>query len=484
MNCIIKLSFTTILLLLFTSKVISQCPSGAIYLNNQTDVDNFTTDYPNCFVPDALFVTDASDLSPLNVLTGITGSLYINYGTMTTLNGLMIANANSVNIFGCNSLTDVSALGNITGGINILSIQDCSVLSSLTGLSTMSPPLSLGLSALPNLTNLTGLPSFATLESLFISGVGISNINDLSASTILGVNLNNNPSLTDLTFSNFPTDGASLTIENNNLLSNLDIGNTVTSFSTFIVTGNPLVTSITGGQNLESAQFIQLNNNAFSSLSFLSDIEGVGNLSISNEPNLANLSDLQSLKVLSESLNLNNNALLSDISVLENTLFISSFGLNNNPSLSDCCLIPNLIRNNIVLGANVSSNALGCTSLVNVFESCPDADFDNVIDSNDNCPNQSNQDQGDLDTDGIGDACDNCPTINNPGQADTNGDGIGDACQAVTNFTVGLEVLGGDVYVNSNYLGVVMKSPSGSCYRLRVTDDGKVESYFVTCPTN
>ncbi len=71
----------------------------------------------------------------------------------------------------------------------------------------------------------------------------------------------------------------------------------------------------------------------------------------------------------------------------------------------------------------------------------PDADFDGIADSADNCPEAYNPGQEDGDGDGVGDECDNCPTVPNPGQEDgippgtgdqsslNPPDGIGDACQ-------------------------------------------------------
>lgn len=86
-----------------------------------------------------------------------------------------------------------------------------------------------------------------------------------------------------------------------------------------------------------------------------------------------------------------------------------------------------------------------------------DRDGDGIPDSQDNCPDNVNPDQGDLDGDGIGDACDsspggqgtdtdqdgipdeedNCPFTPNFDQTDTNGDGIGDACQTSPTDTDG-----------------------------------------------
>jgi hypothetical protein len=57
-----------------------------------------------------------------------------------------------------------------------------------------------------------------------------------------------------------------------------------------------------------------------------------------------------------------------------------------------------------------------------------DPDGDNVPSGCDNCPDNANANQLDADTDGFGNACDNCPSLANPNQADVDTDGFGDAC--------------------------------------------------------
>ena len=90
-----------------------------------------------------------------------------------------------------------------------------------------------------------------------------------------------------------------------------------------------------------------------------------------------------------------------------------------------------------------------------------DADDDGVIDSEDNCPNDSNADQTDTDGDGLGDTCDafpndadndidgdgvsgdidNCPTVANADQTDSDGDGIGAACDENDNELAGYLII-------------------------------------------
>jgi MYXO-CTERM domain-containing protein len=70
-----------------------------------------------------------------------------------------------------------------------------------------------------------------------------------------------------------------------------------------------------------------------------------------------------------------------------------------------------------------------------------DTDEDSVLNEDDNCPFEANEDQKDTDDDTLGNACDddddddgvqdeddNCPLVENADQADEDDDGVGDAC--------------------------------------------------------
>jgi hypothetical protein len=80
-----------------------------------------------------------------------------------------------------------------------------------------------------------------------------------------------------------------------------------------------------------------------------------------------------------------------------------------------------------VVGTDLGGNCLSPTGC----DPCPDADFDAVVDSLDNCPDVRNPMQEDCDGDGIGDACDadnSCGDFAPPQRTpDLDGDGVVDA---------------------------------------------------------
>ena len=77
-----------------------------------------------------------------------------------------------------------------------------------------------------------------------------------------------------------------------------------------------------------------------------------------------------------------------------------------------------------------------------------DLDGDNICGDIDNCPNTSNTDQADADEDDIGNVCDNCMEDYNPNQLDTyppQGNGIGNTCDCECDFNCDGNVDASDV---------------------------------------
>lgn len=62
-----------------------------------------------------------------------------------------------------------------------------------------------------------------------------------------------------------------------------------------------------------------------------------------------------------------------------------------------------------------------------------------------------------------------------------NGQNVG-ISTGVTSPNARLQVAGGDAYISDAGSGVILKSSSGSCYRLTVTDSGSATTTALTCP--
>lgn len=132
-------------LLLLTINVFAQCPAGDTFLNSQEDIDNYTSQYSSCTsVTGGIYIdgdgsnitsigalanltsiggmlriasTSFSDLSGFANLTSV-GDLSIDSNpNLTSLNGLQALTnvTNELSILVNDALTDISALGNISG---------------------------------------------------------------------------------------------------------------------------------------------------------------------------------------------------------------------------------------------------------------------------------------------------------------------------------------------------------------------------------
>ncbi len=531
----------------------ASCGTGAISLNSQSDVDNFTSNYPGCTSPDHLVLQgNISDLTPLSVITAVSGDLIINGGpSLTSLHGLHnLTSAGQLRISSSLSdLNDLSSLVTLTEGVRIIGpdYTDISILNQLIGftgyvevsgataLTSFGIPNLTGISSLiiqnmNNLTSLVGLPVLTSLDQLFISQC--TSLNDLSAlSSVVHVNqlLLGSLAITDISaFSGLSTIGRlnifscnqltslaglnptghleSFYLQGNLALTTLSPLTNITSIEDVTITYCPALASISLLDNVTSSNGIILinNNNSLASVTMLQGItsahiisinglqpisftglqnlQGASSLSFVNM-DFADLNFLSNLEILSTSLGFSECDQLTDLSGLAQLQLVGDINLLNNDQLAECCIVDLLQRTGKMTGStDIRNNASGCETYLAIYNSCPDADIDGILDADDNCPTDNNPNQADLDGDGVGDGCDNCPTIANPTQTDTNGDGIGDACQSAPGVAVGLTVSGGDLYVESTYKGVVLKSSAGNCYRVRISDDGKIETYNVTCP--
>jgi len=454
--------FFLVFFLFSVLSVSANCPN-VVSLYSQSEVDNFGIDYPGCTQLTNLNIIGSSitDLSPLSAITSVSERIYIVNTSLLDLTGLeSITFYGSLHFQNNTLLADIGALPSLTHIDNMYFqysplISDFSIFSSLTSIGSLS---------LYDL-EMTDLLDFS----------GITSIDNFTFGA--------NPQITDLLDLNFTGHVESMTIHYSPDLTSLSsfsgitkLGNVNIVYNTSLSTLNifPNVTQITGT--------LEISNNGLTSLSGFDNLEAIKHLSISNE-NISNLDAFSNVKLISSDLYLGNNPMLSDISGLENLILLSSPSIFNNDILTDCCVISQLqTSGKISNGLYIDANASGCMSYLEIFSSCPDEDADGIISTVDNCPGDFNPNQSDQDGDGVGDGCDNCPTVGNPIQEDANGDGIGDACQNAPNVNVGFTVTNGDLFVESTYKGVILKSSAGNCYRVRISDGGEIETYNVVCP--
>ena len=127
----------TVLTIFFISfNCFSQCPNSNIVLSSQNDIDNFSTNYPNCTelnINLTIDGTNATDLSPLSNISSINGSIYIrNNSNLTSLTGLSnLATIGSNFYLEDNaSLTDITGLNALVTVSNNFYIQNNSNLTN------------------------------------------------------------------------------------------------------------------------------------------------------------------------------------------------------------------------------------------------------------------------------------------------------------------------------------------------------------------
>jgi len=146
--------------------------------------------------------------------------------------------------------------------------------------------------------------------------------------------------------------------------------------------------------------------------------------------------------------------IISSYGTIENSGTIVNDGTiwNSNGIINNSGTITNggIITNNGIIENDCDGVITGNLVIDNPPITFCDSDKDDIVDSQDNCPNNYNPNQKDSDNDGIGDECDstpfpqppdfdkdgivdsqdNCPNNYNPNQKDSDNDGIGDECDS------------------------------------------------------
>ncbi|MBC8321383.1 MAG: T9SS type A sorting domain-containing protein [Bacteroidetes bacterium] len=119
-------------------------PYGNYYFTNQSDIDNFQSNYPNCTNLEGDIYIDGNDITNLEGLNTINsigeffqiGHMYGGIPTLTDLSGLenLESIGGTFNIINNDLLNDISALNNLTMIASELRIENNPNLNSLSGI--------------------------------------------------------------------------------------------------------------------------------------------------------------------------------------------------------------------------------------------------------------------------------------------------------------------------------------------------------------
>lgn len=274
--------------LLTAHRLSAQCPSGSYVLNSQQDLDAFA-----CSVVDGNLTININtvqnvDLSPLSVLTSITGDLILQqfptsdltaFNSLTSIGGdLRIEGIETTNIdgfaslvsvggdvdlyanFGANSINGFPALNWVGGDVNIRENLFLTALNGFTNLDSVGGFFSMN--DQPALTQLNGFANLRVVEGdfLFILQEALTQITVFSQLTTVGGNFkfSGNPALTDASgLSNLNSIGGSMEFGSNDGLTHVDFFSSLTrvggSGDGIIFQANDALTNLDGLSNLTSA---------------------------------------------------------------------------------------------------------------------------------------------------------------------------------------------------------------------------------------
>lgn len=416
-----------------TAQSENSCASNGIIFNNQSQVDNFPQNYPDCniILGDVTIRGGVVQTDSLYAITEIQGTLDITTtASLQSLEGLMGLQRIGGDLYIHNNTLD-SPLPNLNGLNNLqeiegsLRIQAVHALNNLTGLENLTTVGgAFSLITNDNMVDLVGLNSLTTIgDSLLISMQDlIKNINNLNTLTHVGssVRIQSNSKLMNVSgLENITHVGGDIYLSSLNSLQDFSAFHhldTLQGGFDFRAGNTTQFNALLNTQHIKGDFYIRTPNmENLNSLQNLNTIEGNFFLGYCSE--LADLSGLSNLQSIGGYFEMDNNAALTTLAALSNLEQINGYlklqnldvleslnGLENiAPStithleLRKCdqltyCSFPNMCSYLSSGGSyNIQLNATGCTTLSQIEENCnqmpEDADgdgFNAAVDCDDN----------------------------------------------------------------------------------------------------
>ena len=298
-----KLLLVTLISLISFTVLSQSCLPEGITFSTQEQIDNFQADNPGC--------------------TEIEGSVIIQGGNISNLNGLSVLTAigGNLSFYNNHNLLSLQGLDNILT-VGYLSILKCDSLTNLDGLDNLNTINGeLRIDHNQNIADLSGLNNLNTIQALQIIG---------------------NPMLTSIS-----------------LLENI-----TSAEGDILIASNPNLENLQGLNNITHCNVLLLgSNHSLTNLSGLNSLITVSeNLVIGNNDSLENLSGLENLTFIGNELRVVSNLKINSLTGLENVGSINGdISIQYNPLLTEC---------EIQSICNYLSNPTGSVNIYNNGESC------------------------------------------------------------------------------------------------------------------
>ncbi|RIV41826.1 hypothetical protein FQ017_16870, partial [Flagellimonas pelagia] len=438
------MNFKSITFVIFftVNAVLAQCPTGDVYLNSQSDVEDFITNYGTCeVITGTVYIGDATDISGITAIKRIEGSLRISYSEITS-----VSNFSNLEFVGGDFIIDQSHLIETVEGINKLQavngdflitqnysglkhIKGFNALEKIGGNFQVSENYSLEtISTFDNLLNVDGwflIRRANAMEKL----EGFNNLVRIGVPTNPiwlsegNLRITKNDSLAEINgFASLMEIAQSFEISENRKLEKV-IGFTglvqisyrmdfdrcpllieIPQFDNLVTIGSGLEIWNTGLEQIDGFNNIQIigdldpswgnlyisdNNNLVAITGFNSLAKLEGELGITTNNKLTGLIGFSNL-IETRGINITSNESITDLKGLENLFTVgiidgNGISIRRNNSLSDCSAICNLLTNGNVYGViNIIDNPSKCSSEKEVRDECiPDFDDDGILNDDD-----------------------------------------------------------------------------------------------------
>lgn len=339
------------------------CGTDGILLENQAQVDAFATTYPGCTQVGQLEITGAG-ITNLNGLGGI-ATIQMNLNihdcpALTTLGGLNLSEVGALNLTNNPLLTDFAGFEAVAS--LSLSVINCPAITSLTGLGNVTNLSTIYLEG-TSITNFTALTSLTQLGNIDFVGPNpnLKNFVGFEVATTLsgGVTVGEGMVMTDFTGLDNVT-GMFYLVIRGKLDSFKGLGSLQSTLGWLDVYDTADIPNFKG---LNSLIFVDRLTCASPTLTSLEGLETLGStlfgVGIINSQ-IQNLTGLSGMSGVD--LTLLNNALLTDLTAIENTP-ITGLRIEGSPLLADCAVESICIYlSNPTNPVTLAGNATGCNT--------------------------------------------------------------------------------------------------------------------------